>query len=386
VPASGLGGEDLRTIAEALYHVNQNMQMYEPTQAIGAQPAATPAQAAEASGLTRRVDALDFARLPLIGLLREMYAFFNDDRKRLDRYIDEAIGSGDEWLVAVSWMMRATLAENDGDVAALRVTAAGALQRYRVLGERWGLSNALRLVGTLCMLDGDLDGATAAYTEALAALKELGSRDDEFMLRLQLADLATRRGEPAQAREGFESALAAVQTGGWGPDEAMILAAGARFEVAAGNTIRARELYTSAAARLQGISHSSPIWHHLSTIVQSAGAMVALADGDLTLAQERAAAAQQTAVAAADMPLIASVALVAAELALAFENPVRAAELLAASAVVRGAGDPTAMEVRRLGERLRLALGDDVFAESQAQGAELSRAAALELLGSSLAG
>ena len=100
-----------------------------------------------------------------------MYAFFSDDRERLGRYIDEAIGSGDEWLVAVSWMMRATLAENDGEVDALRVAADGALQRYRALGERWGLSNALRLTGTLLLLDGDLDGATAAYTEALAALR-----------------------------------------------------------------------------------------------------------------------------------------------------------------------------------------------------------------------
>jgi hypothetical protein len=54
--------------------------------------------------------------------------------------------------------------------------------------------------------------------------------------------------------------------------------------------------------------------------------------------------------------------------------------------VVRGADDPTAMEVRSLSERLRLALGDVTFAESQAQGAELSRAAALALLDSSLTG
>ena len=132
-----------------------------------------------------------------------MYAFFSDDRERLGRYIDEAIGSDDEWLVAVSWMMRAILAENDGEVDALRVAAAGALQRYRVLGERWGLSNTLRLVGTLCMLDGDLDGATAAYAEALAVLKEIGSRDDEFMLRLQLADLRHPPRRPGHGAGGL---------------------------------------------------------------------------------------------------------------------------------------------------------------------------------------
>ena len=386
VPADVAAGEDLRTIAEALYQVNQNMQMYETAAPGGAPSPAPPARPTGPIDLAERVDALDYSRLPLIGLLREMYAFFSDDRERLSRYIDEAIGSGDAWLVAVSWMMRATLAENDGEVDALRVAADGALQRYRLLGERWGLSNALRLTGTLCMLDGDLDGATAAYTEALAALNELGSRDDEFMLRLQLADLASRRGDPALAREGFEAAVAAVQTSGWGPDQAIILAASARFEVAAGNTARARDLHASAAARLRGISRNSPVWHHLSTIVDSAGAMVALADRDLTLARERAAAAHKTAIAAADMPLIASVALVAAELALAFGDQARAAELLTAAAVVRGADDPTAMDVRSLSERLRLALGDVTFAESQAQGAELSRPAALALLDASLTG
>jgi predicted ATPase/DNA-binding SARP family transcriptional activator len=386
VPADVTAGEELRTIAEALHHVNQNMQMYERSAADGGPPAAAPASPAGPTELTERVDALDFRTQPLVGLLREMYAFFSDDRERLGRYIDEAIAGGDEWLVAVSWMMRAILAENDGEVDALRVAADGALQRYRLLGERWGLSNTLRLVGTLCMLDGDLDGATAAYAEALAVLKEIGSRDDEFMLRLQLADLATRRGDPVMAREGFEAALAAVQTTGWGPDEAIILAACARFEVAAGNTAKARELHAAAAARLRGVSHRSPIWQHLSTIVHSAGAMVALADGELALARERTAAAHQSAVAAADMPLIASVALVAAELALAQGDQTRAAGLLAAAAVVRGADDPTAMEVRSLSERLRLALGDVTFAESQAQGAELNRAAALALLDSALTG
>jgi len=382
VSASAEVGEELRTIAEALYQVNQNMQMYEQGPS-GEQQESGRTQPAD---LAERVDALDFRTHPLIGMLREMYAFFTDDRERVARYIDEAIASGDEWLVAVSWAMRAMLAENDGEVDELRVAADGALQRYRALGERWGLSNALRLAGTLALLDGDLDGATAAYTEALDVLKELGSRDDEFMLRLQLADLAFRRGDPAAARAGFESALAAARTSGWRPDEAIILAACARFEVTAGNTVAAREAHAAAVARLQGVSRTSPVWHHLNTIVYSSGAMVALADGDPALARERAAVARETAVTAADMPLIASVALVAAEIAAAAGDYRRAAELLAAAAVIRGAGDPTATEVRSLVERLRLALGDETFAESQAQGAELSRAAALALLDSSLTG
>ena len=110
-------GEDLRTIAEALHQV---------TGTCDTERRAT--ERCDHDGLAERVDALDFGRHPLVGLLRQMYAFFSDDRERLGRYIDEAIASGDEWLVAVSWMMRATLAENDGEVrrAARRRRRGGA--------------------------------------------------------------------------------------------------------------------------------------------------------------------------------------------------------------------------------------------------------------------
>ena len=48
VPADVTAGEDLRTIAEALHQVNENMQMFERTPADGAPPAAAPASPAEA--------------------------------------------------------------------------------------------------------------------------------------------------------------------------------------------------------------------------------------------------------------------------------------------------------------------------------------------------
>ncbi len=48
VPADVTAGEDLRTIAEALYHVNQKMQMYDRAPADGAAPAAAPASPSRA--------------------------------------------------------------------------------------------------------------------------------------------------------------------------------------------------------------------------------------------------------------------------------------------------------------------------------------------------
>ena len=40
----------------------------------------------------------------------------------------------------------------------MRAAAEEALQRFRALGERWGLSSTLRVIGDVRVLDGDLDG------------------------------------------------------------------------------------------------------------------------------------------------------------------------------------------------------------------------------------
>src|SRR5260370_25021213 len=100
-------------------------------------------------------------------------------------------------------MIAAAAAENDGDVAAMRVAGANGLQRFRAIGERWGLSGALRIDGGVRMLDGDLDGAAAAYAEAAAVLSEIGSHDDELHMGMRLAGIAMRRGDYRVARELF---------------------------------------------------------------------------------------------------------------------------------------------------------------------------------------
>ena len=57
----------------------------------------------------------------------------------------------------------------------------------------------------------------------------------------------------------------------------------------------------------------------------------------------------------------------------------RAAEVLGAAVVVRGADDPGDPEVRRLREHLERELGEDGFAPAFARGAGLDRVAAIEL-------
>ena len=371
VAVPGEADPGLRTVAEAMYVVVQTLRM-------DGQPA--PGEASGFPGLSDRVEALDLEAYPLAGLLRPAYAMFTHDTDRARRYIDEALDSQDEWLVAATWMMSAGLAENNGDMDTLRSSSAQALQRFRALGERWGLSSALRIVGGVRMTDGDLDGAAAAYAEADRVLTEMGSRDDQAQVQLRLAEIAARRGDLAAAGEFYEAARDAAESGGSPGDAAIVAAALAMFAVMVGNVELARSQNAAARHRLELLSPAHPAREHLAAVVAVSGLMIALEDGDLPLARERAARAYQAAMAAQDMPLLAAVAGGMAYLAHALGESERAAELLGACTPVRGGEDATDLMVTKLASQLRAVLGAEDYARAYDRGQALGRAEALALL------
>jgi predicted ATPase len=332
------------------------------------------------SGLADRIESLDFTRYPMAGLLRPLYAMFTQDHERVGRYVREARDGGNEWLIAATWLMSAAFAENNGDIATLRSDSEQALQRFRVLGERWGLSSALRMTGSVRVLDGDLDGAAAAFAEADRVLKEMGSRDDESQRPMQLADLAARRGDLAHARELYQAALSAADSGPAGMDESVVAAAYALFEATVGNADAARSPYRTAGQALDTLSPTHPARSHMQATVAAAGLMIALCDGELPLARERAATVYQAAVASEDMPLLASVVGALARLAHDAGQPERSARMLGARAAVRGIEDRTELTMTRLEPRLRESLGPEAYARAYESGKTLSRDEALALL------
>jgi tetratricopeptide (TPR) repeat protein len=316
----------------------------------------------------------------MAALLRPAHAMFSQDTERARRYAEEALASPDEWVVAATWMITAALAENGGDLDTLRSAAAQALERFRALGERWGLATALRLTGGIRMLDGDLDGAAATYSEAGRILAELGSRDDEAHMRLQLADIAARRGDLDAAREFYRTALAAAESDVSGMDTAIVLTGFSMFEAALGHVDQARDMHDMAEGGLAALSSHHPARHHLLAVMAASGLMIALADGDLPLARERAAGMYAEGVASDDMPLLASVGGALAYLAHAAGHHERAARMLGACAAVRGGEDVTDLMVKKLRPPLCEALGPDGYDRAYAAGMALSRAEALALL------
>ncbi len=384
----GEADKDLRAMAQAVHVVTSTLDPAArgpaPTGSAAREAAAEGAPAAEQAeaypGLTGRLDALDIDKYPIAGVLRPVYAVFVKDEARLRRYLDQARASRDPWLVAASLMIAAGLAENNGNLDEMRPAAAAAAEAFSALGERWGLSAALQIVGNIRILDGDMDGAVAAYTEAGRLLAELGSREDVSQVQLRLAEIAARQGDLARARELSADARAAAESGGSAIDRGIAAAWWAAFEVASGDVDAARPLHAVAERQLAQFAPAHPAREHLEAMVAATGARLALADGDLRAAREQAVRTYRAAVGAHDMPLLAMASGTAAELAFALGAPERAAELLGASAAVRGVDDPSDPTAVKLVPLLHAALGADGYARCRAAGQALGRAEAIERL------
>jgi hypothetical protein len=147
-----------------------------------------------------------------------------------------------------------------------------------------------------------------------------------------------------------------------------------------GNVDQAREMYATASHQFAMASAMNAVRHHVQAMMESLGLLVALADGDVPLARERAALAYQAGVESTDMPLLATAGWALTDLALAIGQVERAARILGAAAAVRGAEDPGDPTVARLTARLRGALGDEGYASAYAAGKKLDRAEAIKCL------
>jgi hypothetical protein len=373
----GEADASLRTIAEALHVVTSVM---DPAAEGTAPGAAADGIGAAYPGLAERLDALDIERYPVAGPLRPVYAMFVKDDGRMRVYLDQARAGRDEWLAATAWLMTAGMAEAYGNFDEMRTAAAEAVDRFRALGERWGLSMALRTIGSIQVVDADLDSAVATFTEASHLLTELGHREDLSQVQLRLAEIAARQGDLAKARELSAAARSAAESEGSPIDRGIVAAWWAAFEVTWGDIDAARLHQAAAERHLAQFGPAHPAREHLEAMVAATGARIAIADKDLRAAREQVVRSYRAAIGAEDMPLLAQASGTTAELALALGQPELAAELLGASAAVRGYADPTDPTAVKLAPRLRAALGADRYTRCHAAGQALGRAEAIERL------
>jgi predicted ATPase/DNA-binding SARP family transcriptional activator len=370
------GGEDvhLRWLGEAMCMMNSVMGTVQG----GAQdPEVAMLRLHE---ICEHLDVIEIDSSPLVGLLKVAVAYFSGEVELADRCVAEALAGPHPWTAASVLMFRGNLAENTGDLAAMRADTYAALERFRGMGERWGTASTLRVLALLHTYDGELDAAEAAYHEALELMAQMGSRDDEGFLRVRLADLRLRRGDRDGAGEQMALARAASEQSGSALESVFALCMTALIERECGNEQEARRLYEEVCRRVDQIPVGHPVHRHLLAITQTMIGDAAMRDGDLAAARPLLAEAFATAVGTTDLPIVASVGVCVAELTAREGDFPGAARRLAAAAVLRGAEDSTALDVARLRRRLIEELGEQGFAEAYDAGRSLDRDAALALL------
>ena len=208
-------------------------------------------------------------------------------------------------------------------------------------------------------------------------MAQMRSHEDEAFLLVRLAELAVRRGDPARAREIMTRARAGAEAGGSTIESVYTLSMLGEIERHAGDLGRARELHDEAMRRLSALPPAHPAQAHARAMVLALSARLAAGDGGAARAHPLICEAYRFARATNDLPIVAAVAVVVADLAAAAGRDEAAAEVLGAAARLRGGDDLTSPDIARLHAELGARLGTG-FAARYGHGRALDRVTAVD--------
>ena len=367
------GGTDpgIRLIARASLALN--------SAASGASTGADGRPMEDLARIAVELDDVSIEVLPAMAVFRPAVAYFAEDLERMARFADDALTGTDVWAQATTRMFLANMAENEGDIVAMREQTETSMRLFRELGERWGLASTLRSLGSIYLLDGRLDDADDAYRESIRLTDELNSNDDKLFAYGRLADIALRRGDVPAAREYAEQAQRSADDGG-GVEAIFMAAMLGDIERRVGHEAAGRSIHADGMRRMAQVPDGHPLLGHVRAYLLTLGARIALADGDLDEARRAAVLSYASATSTKDLPILAASGVMVAELCAARERPVDAAEILGAAARLRGSDDRTALDVAALRTTLTAALGEAAFEAAYERGRALARDAAIARL------
>jgi ATP/maltotriose-dependent transcriptional regulator MalT len=279
--------------------------------------------------------------------------------------------------------MRARLAENSGDVVAVRADTAAAIAGYEAVGDQVGLASVLPIAAGLLAYDGDVSGAAELLTRALRLLDDQTAGaievDDRLYILLRLSDMHGRLGEWDAARGYAEAASEMANSIGSAEWRALTAVLRGGVLRASGDIEAAHRLQTEAEDLLSHASRSRFSMYHGTAVVAAFGAAAAIDAGDLERARHQVDIAYTAGRASKDMPIVAIVVVAEAMFALAYGDAATASFRLGLAARIRGADDPTDLMVARITAGAREVLGADGFQEQWSAGWAASRTEAIDL-------
>jgi predicted ATPase/DNA-binding SARP family transcriptional activator len=315
---------------------------------------------------------------PVLVILPALMAMFgtDDDQVALDRLAGNQ-DHPDPWMAAMAHLLTGALMVNFGEAAAGEREPGSDPARFRELGERWGVGQALVAQADLSSVRGQPEQAMAALAEAREVLAGLGDREDVSQILIRTAGERARAGQIDQAEHDLEAADRIAHEVGAEDQKLFVRLTRADLARWQGRLDEARKLLEAAIVDYR--RGGFPV-EQVHAVALAALGHLEVAAGRLTDARDRYRRALEVALATHDRPVIARVVGLAAAIALAHGDPGRAAELLGTADVLRGMPDEADVDLRQVREATRAALGDQGFALATGRGAARPREEVLAAL------
>ena len=314
---------------------------------------------------------------PVLVILPALMAMFgNDHLVAYDRLVAN-YGHPDPWMAAMAHLLTGALSVNLGEAGTAEREFDEALARFRELGERWGTGQALVARAELRSSRGHPEEAMAALGEAREVLAGLGDREDVSQILIRTAGERARAGQVDQAEDDLEAADRIAHEVGAEDQKLYVRLIRADLARWQGRFEEARELLDGAIADYR--RGGFPV-EQVHAVALAARGHIEVVTGDLEAARGCRDQALRVALATRDRPVIARVLGLAAAIDLAGGDAGRAGELLGTAEVLRGMPDEADVDLRRVREAARAALGDRGFALAFGRGAARPREEALAAL------
>lgn len=296
------------------------------------------------------VDTKAVDRYPGLAVALPMLAFLGGDREIAVREVHRAQSSPDVWTRAGGHWVESFLLDDAGDVEGADRARDLAHAGFAEAGDRWGIAMTLSFQAYALSQDGESAKAIEIYQEGLALSMELRSHEDAVQHWWRLAVERARTGDfegawrDQEAAERYGEGITNLQ------HRAILMFGRLELLLRTGELAEARALLNRVTAMGGDDWFPGGIGDEF---IHAFEARILLAENRADEAEPHVAASIEATSRRGDMPDMAGAVELLAMIRASQGRYETAAEVLAASAVIRGRLDRGSPEVRALIETLR---------------------------------
>ncbi len=309
------------------------------------------------------------AQHPLVAIAVPIMSMFSGLQEEAEAQLEPLLGHPDGWVAASARIFRAHLYFNAGRSEEGEADLVLALDKFRTVGDRWGVGNCLSVLAETNAMRGDLRTAVPLMKEAIALLEEVGAVEETPFLRTRLAVALSAAGD----REAAEAALRETERlcGATGDPIGLAGVRHVRGDFArADDDLEAARRHYDEAVRLLKSTPAIPQFE--ATLTTSLG-MLAEQEGDAEAARVLHDRALALAVKSDDAPVIGHALAGHAALAVHEGDHARAAVILGGAEAVRGFVHDLSIDHRRVADSVRAVLGPVEFSRCRERGRAMRR-------------